>query len=129
MKTRTTIRLVVQILLVSILGWIDYSIGGRIVVGLVYWLVLASLAWMGLSASRFRVLKWFSLIGVGITVTGLSGLLLAMYAYPNSNMLGGFALIFAPIFWLGSLFCIPVVLAWIVVGLGWLWRRKVRHAA
>lgn len=129
MKTRTTIRLIVQILLVSILGWIDYSIGGRIVVGLVYWLVLALLAWMGLSASRFRVLKWFSLIGVGLTVIGLSGLLLAMYAYPKSNMLGGFALIFAPIFWLGSLICIPVVLAWIVVGLGWLWRRKVREAA
>ena len=126
---RPTIRFLVEIVLVSILGWNLYFMGTWGVAGVVISLALVWLVWMGMSTSRFRFLKWFSLIGVVLTITGLCGLTLAIHANPNSNMLGGWGLIFGPIFWLGLLVSIFVLLAWAVVGLIWLWRRKVKHVA
>jgi len=129
MKRQTTIRFLAEIILVSILGWNLYFMGTRGVAGVVISLALVWLAWMGMSTSRFRLIKWFSLIGVVLTVTGLVGLSLAIHAYPDSNTLGGWGLILGPIFWLGLLVSIFVLLAWAVVGLIWLWRRKVKRVA
>ena len=64
-----------------------------------------------------RALKWISLIGVGLTLFGFTGLLIAMRAYPNSNLLGGWGLILGPVYWLGLLICVIAALAWIAVGL------------
>ena len=74
----------------------------------------------------YGALKWMSVVGLGLDLMGFTGLSIAMHVYPNSNMLGGWALIFAPIFWLGLLICITVALAWIVVGLIWLCRGRRR---
>jgi hypothetical protein len=129
MKMRSTIPLVVEIVLVSILGCNLYFMGAWSVWGVGISLVLAWLAWMGMSTARLRLLKWFSLIAVVLTVTGLCGMSLAIHAYPESNLLGGWGLILGPIYWLGLLISVFAVLAWIVVGLSWLWRKKVKHAA
>lgn len=125
MKPRTSIRLVVELVLVAILGWNLYFMGAWSVAGVGISMVLAWLFWMGMSLSRFRPLEWFSLIGVVLAVTGLSGLNLAIHAYPNSSLLGGWGLILGPIYWLGLLICSFAVLAWMVAGLIWLWHRKV----
>jgi hypothetical protein len=64
-----------------------------------------------------RALKRISLIGVGLVVIGFTGLLIAIRAYPNSNLLGGWGLILGPVYWLGLLVCFLAALAWIIVGL------------
>jgi hypothetical protein len=35
------------------------------------------------------------------TLTGFAGLILGGMIFPGSNLLGGFALVFGPIYWLG----------------------------
>jgi uncharacterized membrane protein len=82
-----------------------------------------------MSTSRFRLLKWISAIGVSLTLIGLGGLSVAIRAYPDSNLLGGWGLILGPIYWIGLLISFVAVLFWIVVGLRWLWRRKMKHDA
>jgi hypothetical protein len=64
-----------------------------------------------------RALKWMTAIGIGLSVVGYILISMAIRAYPNSNLLGGWGLILGPIFWLGLLICIVAALAWIVVGL------------
>ena len=44
-------------------------------------------------------LKW----SIAATVIGLAGLLLGGIAFPGSNLLGGVALVFGPIYWIGLL--------------------------
>lgn len=122
-------RLLVEALLVCILGWNLYLLGAWNVLSVSLMLMLASLFWMGLSTSRFTILKWTSLISVGLTVIGLSGLSLALHAYPDSNLLGGWGLVFGPMYWLGGLMSFIAAMAWIVVGLGRLWRGKIKDAA
>jgi hypothetical protein len=79
--------------------------------------------------NKFRFLKWVSVIGVSLTSVGLGGMLLAIRAFPDGNLLGGWGLILGPIYWLGLLVSFISVLAWIVVGLRWLWRRAMKHDA
>jgi len=78
---------------------------------------------------KFRFLKWISVIGFSLMSVGLGGMLLAHFAHPESNLLGGWGLILGPIYWLGLLISFVAVLAWIVVGLRWLWRKMMKHDA
>jgi hypothetical protein len=73
-----------------------------------------------------RFLKWFSVIGASLTLSGLGGLLLAYWAYPGSNLLGEWALILGPLYWLGMVISLVSALAWTVVGLCKL-RRKITN--
>ena len=84
---------------------------------------------MNKSPGKRRCLKWSSAIGLGLMSVGLCGMLLAHFAYPDSNLLGGWGLILGPIYWLGLLISFVSVLAWILVGLRWLWRKMVKHDA
>lgn len=122
-------KLLVEALLVCILGWNLCFIGAWNVLSVSLMLMLASLFWMGLGTSRFTVLKWTSLISVGLTVIGLSGISLALHAYPDSNLLGGWGLVLGPIYWLGGLMSLIAAMAWIVVGLSRLWLGKTKDAA
>jgi len=70
-----------------------------------------------------KILKWISVIGLALSAVGLGGLLLAIHAYPDSNLLGGWALIFGPVYWLGLLVSLVSALAWIAAGLRWLWHK------
>jgi hypothetical protein len=122
-------RVFVEAVLVCVLGWDLFLIGAWSVVGVGLALVLAWLFWLGLSTSGFKILKWTSLIGAGLAVIGLTGISLAIHTYPNSNLLGGWGLVFGPIYWLGGLMSLIAAIAWIAVGLSWLWRRKAKDAA
>ena len=82
-----------------------------------------------MKTTRFRLLKWTTIVGVSLTLIGLGGMLLAIHAYPDSNLLGGWGLILGPIYWFGLLLFLISVVAWCVVGLRWLWHRKVKHDA
>jgi hypothetical protein len=53
-----------------------------------------------------RALKWITAIGVGLTLIGAITISMAIRAYPQSNLLGGWGLILGPIYWLGLLLCI-----------------------
>ena len=81
------------------------------------------------SANKRQYLKWISVIGFGLMSVGLCGMLLAHFAYPDSNLLGGWGLILGPIYWLGLLISFVSVLAWIVGGLRWLWGKMMNHDA
>jgi hypothetical protein len=76
-----------------------------------------------------KYLKWMSVIGFGLMSVGLCGMFLAHFAYPDSNLLVGWGLILGPIYWLGLFISFVSVLAWIVVGLRWLWRKMMKHDA
>lgn len=41
-------------------------------------------------------------LGAILLLVGIGGLWLGMQRYPDSNLLGGFALVFGPIFWVGA---------------------------
>lgn len=41
------------------------------------------------------------LVAVVLTGIGLAGLLVGEHFHPDSNLLGGWALVFGPIYWLG----------------------------
>jgi hypothetical protein len=45
----------------------------------------------------WQILRW----SATATLTGLAGLIVGGLASPESNLLGGFALAFAPIYWFG----------------------------
>ena len=64
-----------------------------------------------------KTLKWISVIGLVLTIIGAVTIAMAIRAYPQSNLLGGWGLILGPIYWLGLLLCLVAVLGWIIVGL------------
>ena len=64
-----------------------------------------------------RALMWVSGIGLSLFAVGFIGLSIAINAYPDSNLLGGWALLFGPIYWLGWLLVGLAVIGWVVVGL------------
>ncbi|WP_372521573.1 hypothetical protein [Sulfuricaulis sp.] len=51
-------------------------------------------------------LWWVTTVGAIATVSGYLGLLIVEQVYPESNLLGGWALILGPIFWTGLLLLI-----------------------
>jgi len=76
--------------------------------------------------SRHRFLTWFSITGVGLTLIGLGGLSWAFHVHPDSNLLGGWGLIFGPIYWFGLVLSLVAALAWSLLGLRWLWLKKMK---
>jgi hypothetical protein len=52
--------------------------------------------------------------GVAGVVVGGIGLLVGMKIFPDSNLLGGLAIIFGPIYWLGWLFIFFWAVGWYV---------------
>lgn len=56
-------------------------------------------------------LWWVTIVGLIATVSGYIGLLIAEQKYPESNLLGGWALIFGPVYWLGLLLLMVAVLS------------------
>jgi hypothetical protein len=64
-----------------------------------------------------RALKWTSATGLALALAGFAGLSIAIHAYPNSNLLGGWGLVFGPVYWLGLLICAFAALGWILTGL------------
>lgn len=54
-----------------------------------------------------------------VAAAGYLGLMAGAYLFPGSNVLGGFAVVFGPIQWLGLLGLVAMILAWTAVaGLG-----------
>jgi hypothetical protein len=49
-------------------------------------------------------------IAAGAAALGYTGLKMAIYAYPASNLLGGWALLFGPLLWVGTLGLMILVL-------------------
>jgi hypothetical protein len=49
-----------------------------------------------------------------IWAIGYAGLIMGYLLYPDSNLLGGFALIFGPISWLGSTVFAVTLLVWVI---------------
>ena len=76
-----------------------------------------------LKTSMLKALKTISAVGISLTLFGFAGLGIASRAYPNSNLLGGWALFLGPVYWLGMVVCCFAVLGWIVAGLFKLWRK------
>jgi hypothetical protein len=57
---------------------------------------------------------WFFVISGAIWAVGGAGVIIGMILYPESNLLGGFGLVFGPVGWLGgSVFQITLVV-WII---------------
>jgi drug/metabolite transporter (DMT)-like permease len=67
--------------------------------------------------AMIKALKWISVAGIVLAIIGVITISLAIRAYPQSNLLGGWGLILGPIYWFGLLLCVVCALAWIVVGL------------
>ena len=72
------------------------------------------------------ILKWMTVAGAGLLVIGYVGLSVAMAAYPDNNLLGGWALILGPLYWLGWLLGGLAVLGWLGAAIVVLLRRGRR---
>ncbi|HEY3855820.1 MAG TPA: hypothetical protein VGO67_15635 [Verrucomicrobiae bacterium] len=64
-----------------------------------------------------KALKWISVIGLVLTIIGAVAIGMAIRAYPQSNVLGGWGLILSPIYLTGLVLSLVAALGWIVVGL------------
>ena len=69
------------------------------------------------------ILKWMTVAGAGLLVIGYVGLSVAMAAYPDNNLVGGWALILGPLYWLGWLLGGLAVLGWSAAALVAVMRR------
>jgi hypothetical protein len=90
------------------------------VIGALFGLVAGSV--LVATGRALRPLCWFGVVAVFPGVLGIAGLLLGVALHPNSNMLGGFGLIFGPIWWRGGPVAVTVVIVSVTV---WVWRRLV----
>ena len=61
------------------------------------------------------------LVSLVLTGIGLAGLLVGQHFHPESNLLGGWALVFAPVYWLGL---VSLILASPRLVFDWLTRRR-----
>lgn len=57
---------------------------------------------------------WLFTISGSIAATGLAGLLLGFLLFPHSNLLGGFGLIFGPLWGLGATLLSLVTIGWLI---------------
>ena len=64
-------------------------------------------------------LWWVTTVGAIATVSGYFGLLLAEQVYPESNLLGGWALILGPIYWIGLLLLIVAAVGGTISFIKW----------
>ncbi len=60
-----------------------------------------------------NALKWMTPIGIAALAVGFLGLWMAFRFHPDSNLLGGWALVLGPIYWLGWLLTTVSVFGWI----------------
>ena len=66
--------------------------------------------------AELRTARRVLLLAAGASTVGYCGLRLGMVLYPQSNLLGGLALIFGPIYWLGSLVLFGATITCVVQG-------------
>ena len=64
-----------------------------------------------------QALKWISTLGIAALVLGFVGLSIAIRLYPDNNLLGGWALVLGPVYWLGWLLSGLALLGWIAAGI------------
>ena len=71
---------------------------------------------------------WLFVFSGSIWAIGFAGIITGMALYPDSNLLGGFGLLFGPIGWLGgSVFQITLIV-WLIHKFA-KWAAKRRHAS
>jgi hypothetical protein len=70
---------------------------------------------------------WWSFVVSGsIWAIGFAGIITGVALYPDSNLLGGFGLVFAPIGWLGGSVFQSTLVVWLIHRL-MKWTAKRRH--
>jgi hypothetical protein len=57
---------------------------------------------------------WIFVVSGLIWAVGYAGLIVGYFRYPDSNLLGGYGLVFGPISWLGGYVFIITFLIWII---------------
>ena len=79
-----------------------------------------------LSTKQRSLFWWLFTLSLSVAGVGLGGLLVGMALFPESNLLGGFGLIFGPLWWLGATLLVVVTLAWLGLRtVEWLKRKGV----
>ena len=64
-----------------------------------------------------RTLTWTTIAGVASLLLGYAALRSAYHFYPDSNLLGGWALVLGPLYWLGWLCSAVGVIGWILAAI------------
>lgn len=84
---------------------------------LLTWLVVlgsaGALLWHGVRRRKDAFWGLFASAGC-IAVVGFVGLAVGTIRFPNSNLLGGYGLVFGPLWWIGAPYLAIVILAWLI---------------